>query len=52
MAASIAIEEEWGTHFRSPHPHNGYYAGDFRSSRRDTSLPAAPPSSSITSSIR
>jgi hypothetical protein len=29
MAASIIIEEERGTHVRSPHPHNGYYAGDF-----------------------
>ncbi|MGZ5416229.1 MAG: hypothetical protein ACXWDI_03540 [Nocardioides sp.] len=29
MAASITIEEERGTFVRSPHPHNGYYAGDF-----------------------
>jgi hypothetical protein len=29
MAASIIIEEERGTFVRSPHPHNGYYAGDF-----------------------
>ena len=29
MAASIVIEEERGTHTRTPHPHNGYYAGDF-----------------------
>jgi hypothetical protein len=31
MAASILIEEERGTYTRSPHPHNGYYAGDFSS---------------------
>ena len=31
MAASIAVEEEHGTYTTSPyHPHNGYYAGDFR----------------------
>lgn len=30
MAASITIEEERGTYVGSPHPHNGYYAGDFR----------------------
>ena len=29
MAASITIEEERGTYVGSPHPHNGYYAGDF-----------------------
>jgi hypothetical protein len=29
MAASISIEEEQGTCVASPHPHNGYYAGDF-----------------------
>jgi hypothetical protein len=29
MAASLAIEEERGTHARSPHPHPGYYAGGF-----------------------
>jgi hypothetical protein len=29
MAASTIIEEEEGTYVRSPHPHNGYYAGDF-----------------------
>ncbi len=29
MAASTIIEEEQGTYVRSPHPHNGYYAGDF-----------------------
>lgn len=29
MAASITVEEERGTYSRSPHPHNGYYAGDF-----------------------
>ena len=30
MAATIAIEEERGTYVGSRHPHNGYYAGDFR----------------------
>jgi hypothetical protein len=29
MAASLTVEEERGTFVRSPHPHNGYYAGDF-----------------------
>jgi hypothetical protein len=29
MAASLTIEEEQGTYVGSPHPHNGYYAGDF-----------------------
>ena len=29
MAASLMIEEERGTCVRTPHPHNGYYAGDF-----------------------
>jgi len=30
MAAWIDIEEERGTYVGSRHPHNGYYAGDFR----------------------
>ncbi len=29
MTASRIIEEEHGTYTRTPHPHNGYYAGDF-----------------------
>ena len=29
MAATITVEEERGTYVRSPHRHNGYYAGDF-----------------------
>ena len=29
MAASTAVEEERGTYTRTPHRHNGYYAGDF-----------------------
>ena len=29
MAASIIIEEEFGTYTRRIHPHNGYSAGDF-----------------------
>ncbi len=30
MTASRIVEEEHGTYTRTPHPHNGYYAGDFR----------------------
>ncbi len=30
MAASLIIEEESGTWTGWIHPHNGYYAGDFR----------------------
>ena len=29
MTASLIVEEERGTYTRTPHPHNGYYAGDF-----------------------
>ena len=29
MAKSLVIEEESGTCTGTPHPHNGYYAGDF-----------------------
>jgi hypothetical protein len=29
MTASRNVEEEHGTYTRTPHPHNGYYAGDF-----------------------
>ena len=29
MAASLIVEEESGTYDRTPHAHNGYYAGDF-----------------------
>lgn len=29
MTASRTVEEEHGTYTRTPHPHNGYYAGDF-----------------------
>ncbi len=53
MAASILIEEERGTFSRCSHPHNGYYAGDFRAVRatepslRDLALRAA-----ITSGVR
>ena len=28
MTASRIVEEEHGTYTRTPHPHNGYYAGD------------------------
>lgn len=37
MSASITVEEERGTYVRSPHRHNGYYAGDF--SRIDLTVP-------------
>jgi hypothetical protein len=33
MAASIAIEQESGVSASHVHPHNGYYAGDFGTSR-------------------
>ena len=29
MAAALIIEEESGTYCRTPHAHNGYFAGDF-----------------------
>ena len=29
MAASLIVEEESGTYDRTPHAHNGYFAGDF-----------------------
>jgi len=33
MAATIPVEVETGTYSGRLHPHNGYYAGDFSSSR-------------------
>jgi hypothetical protein len=53
MAASIVIEEERGTYSRSPHPHNGYYAGDFRQTR-SPQVPASAIASrgTVTSTIR
>jgi hypothetical protein len=33
MARSLAIEEEAGTFHHEVHPHNGYYAGDFSTTR-------------------
>ena len=42
MAASITVEEERGTYtWVPPHPHNGYYAGDF--SRFPVGRPATTP---------
>jgi hypothetical protein len=35
MAATIFTEVESGTCSGRVHPHNGYYAGDFSTSRRD-----------------
>ena len=33
MTASRIVEEEHGTYTRTPHPHNGYYAGDFHTAK-------------------
>lgn len=33
MAATIPVEVETGTYSGRVHPHNGYYAGDFSTSR-------------------
>lgn len=33
MAATIPVETESGTYSGRVHPHNGYYAGDFSTSR-------------------
>ena len=44
MAATIPVETESGIHSSRVHPHNGYYAGDFSSSRngRTAQAPASP----------
>jgi hypothetical protein len=43
MAASITVEEERGTYTRCPrHPHNGYWAGDFRRYAVDRPVPSPP----------
>ena len=44
MAATIPVEVETGTYSGRVHPHNGYYAGDFRTSRtgRRTQTSASP----------
>ncbi len=53
MAASIVIEEEHGSSTRSRHPHNGYYAGDFRAARsQPQSLQALALRVAITSNVR
>ena len=53
MAASIVIEEERGTITRSSHPHNGYYAGDFRAVRpTEPSLREFALRAVITSTVR
>jgi hypothetical protein len=39
MAASILIEQESGTYTGRPHPHNGYYAGDFWGPRHGAQSP-------------
>ena len=38
MARALVIEEERGTCRGYVHPHNGYYAGDFSSPARPSSL--------------
>jgi hypothetical protein len=43
MAQSLVIEEESGTSRGWVHPHNGYYAGDFSTSRLNVSGPGAAP---------
>jgi hypothetical protein len=42
MAASIVVEAESGTYVGHLHPHNGYYAGDFSSSRYAGPAPSGP----------
>lgn len=43
MANDRMIEEECGTYTgRILHPHNGYYAGDFHTSRRPAAWPTRP----------
>ena len=42
MAATIPVETESGTYSGRVHPHNGYYAGDFGSSRRGGAAEAPP----------
>ena len=37
MTASRNVEEEHGTYTRTPHPHNGYYAGDFTAHAKSSS---------------
>ena len=34
------IEEDHGTYTRTPHPHNGYFAGDFGAAPGRSPLPA------------
>jgi hypothetical protein len=36
MAAALLIEEEFGTTTGYLHPHNGYWAGDFSTTSRET----------------
>jgi hypothetical protein len=45
MARGLIIEEESGIYTGRMHPHNGYYAGDFFSSRSATVETALPASS-------
>jgi hypothetical protein len=42
MAASLSIEEEFGTYTTRRHPHNGYYAGDFSETTRTDRSPRTP----------
>ena len=53
MATTIAIEEERGTYVGTiRHPHNGYYAGDFRNRRDEDSLAMVALRTIITSTTR
>ena len=48
MAATIPVEVESGTYSgRVHHPHNGYYAGDFSSSRTGRSAQSDSPARSF-----
>ena len=46
MAASLIVEEESGTYDRTPHAHNGYFAGDFTDEPMLTNTPAGSAHSS------
>jgi hypothetical protein len=42
MAASLVIEQEWGTSTGRVHPHNSYWAGDFADPRLDAPQGGCP----------
>jgi hypothetical protein len=39
---SLVIEDERGVFTKTPHPHNGYYAGDFSTTPVATPPPVRP----------